>query len=84
MKIRIKLFSIFKDCFNSNEIELEFNSCCLTIQEIIQFLKMKYPKFSKIIQEVKPYILVNGNFVSEDYKVSENDEIAIIPQPSGG
>ncbi|MEM4786129.1 MAG: MoaD/ThiS family protein [Desulfurococcaceae archaeon] len=44
----------------------------------------KYPALSKIIDSIKPIILVNGIRVDSKYLVKDNEEVALIPPVSGG
>ena len=53
----------------------------ITINDLIELLKIKEPNFSKF----KSYaIAVNLNYENSDYMLKENDEVAIIPPVSGG
>ena len=73
---------LFNYNWYSSKSELVINSKNnLTINDLIELLKIKEPNFSKF----KSYaIAVNLNYENSDYMLKENDEVAIIPPVSGG
>ncbi|MEM1676018.1 MAG: MoaD/ThiS family protein [Desulfurococcaceae archaeon] len=81
IRIKIKFFSIYSD-YASNDI-LEFQKP-ITVEELLKILVDKYPALSKIIDSIKPIILVNGIRVDSKYVVKDNEEVALIPPVSGG
>ena len=80
MKIKIKIFGQHKEDLNKSELVINSKNN-LTINDLIELLKIKEPNFSKF----KSYaIAVNLNYENSDYMLKENDEVAIIPPVSGG
>ena len=80
MKIRLLAFGIAKELLQQQKIDFE-----ITPDSSIQYLKQKlieqYPDFNKLAAFA---IAVNNEYQSDDFLLSENDEIAIIPPVSGG
>ena len=75
-----KLKSTNKEDLNKSELVINSKNN-LTINDLIELLKIKEPNFSKF----KSYaIAVNLNYENSDYMLKENDEVAIIPPVSGG
>ena len=80
MKIKIKFFGQHKEDLNKSELVINSKNN-ITINDLIELLKIKEPNFSKF----KSYaIAVNLNYENSDYMLKENDEVAIIPPVSGG
>ncbi|MEM0027319.1 MAG: molybdenum cofactor biosynthesis protein MoaE [Ignisphaera sp.] len=84
MKIRIKLFSLFRDIFNSNEIEIQVEKSSITIEELRDILIRINPRMREILNYIDPIIMVNGIVADMNTKISERDEIALLPPVSGG
>ncbi len=78
-KIQIQVFAVLKDHFKPTfEIEIKES----TIEDLKTELIKQSPASSKILQACR--FAINENFVSLDYKLKENDKIAIVPPSSGG
>ena len=78
-KIEIQVFAVLKDYFKPN-FELSISE--FTIETLKAELEKLNPSSSKILQACR--FAVNENFISHDYKLKENDKVAIIPPSSGG
>ncbi|ADM28407.1 MoaD family protein [Ignisphaera aggregans DSM 17230] len=83
MKIRVRLFSIYRDVVGREQIEIEVSSG-ISVNEIINYLMDMYPKLKSVFSEIKPLVLINGAIVDENNIVDSDAEIAIIPPVSGG
>ena len=81
IQIKVKLFAIYQEAFETSELELVFSQPT-TVGNVLEFL----------IQQ-KPYLVkwqnltrfgINLQFVSPDTLVQDGDEIVLIPPVSGG
>jgi molybdopterin converting factor small subunit len=81
MKCRIRCFAVAKKVTQRAELEwaIPAESC---VRDIRQRLLQEFPLLQDWLPQIK--IAVNGEYVSEDYHLSENDELALIPPVSGG
>lgn len=84
MRIRIKLFSLFREIFNSSEIEIQVDKDSVTIEELKDVLARINPRMREISNDFEPIIMVNGAVADVHAKISEGDEVALIPPVSGG
>ncbi|MCD6572838.1 MAG: MoaD/ThiS family protein [Thermoplasmata archaeon] len=78
MKIKIELFSVYREAIGEKEIEIKDDA---KIKDIIQFLTKKYPSIRKFIGYA--IFSINHEYADENRSVKGGDEIAIFP-PIGG
>ena len=89
MKIKIELFGASREFSKNNLIELEIknNSTIKNIRdEMINYLDLNFDgnkDFKKIV-ETSVFCTENNNIVSDNYKITKNQKIAIIPPIGGG
>ena len=81
MNVKVKFFAIARDLVGKDEMLLSLPEHASTTTVIDKLIE-RFPKF----QDWKPYIriAVNYEYVPQDHKLKDNDEIAIIPPVSGG
>lgn len=84
MRIKIKLFSLFKEIFNSDEIEVQFEKNSVTVEELKEALAKISPKARNVLSSVEPIIMVNGIVADANTNIGERDEVALLPPMSGG
>ncbi|MEL9939672.1 MAG: molybdenum cofactor biosynthesis protein MoaE [Ignisphaera sp.] len=84
MRIKIKLFSLFKEIFNSDEIEVQFEKNSVTVEELKEALAKISPKARNVLSSVEPIIMVNGIVADANTNIGEVDEVALLPPMSGG
>ncbi len=85
MIVKIKVFSVLQDIFRSSEIRIEIDSKDrVSVRELITYLIKLYPELSELMKNIPVIVLVNGEVVSDNHEIHENDEIALIPPSSGG
>ncbi|MDZ7659375.1 MoaD/ThiS family protein [Fodinibius sp.] len=77
MTIKVKLFGILADNAQANKIEISDVS---TTEELLQKVNRKYPSFESVNYKIS----VNQDIISNDQKISTDDEIALLPPFSGG
>jgi|TARA_B100001093_G_scaffold1840_1_gene1811 molybdopterin converting factor small subunit len=89
MKVKIELFGASRDFSNQNSIDLEINNHS-TIKdvknEIIDYLDKKFEgneSYKKIVNS-SAFCSEKNNIVSDNYKITNNEKIAIIPPIGGG
>ena len=89
MKIKIELFGSSRDFCKNNLIEFEINNSS-TIKDLrikmINYLDQNFngnENFKKIVN-TSVFCSENNNIVSDNYKITKNEKIAIIPPIGGG
>ena len=89
MKVKIELFGATRDFSDQNILELSLNNDS-TIKdariEIIKYLEENFDgnkDFIKIVN-TSAFSSENNNIVSDNYKITNNEKIAIIPPIGGG
>jgi molybdopterin converting factor small subunit len=79
MKVRILYFGMFQDITGQPNETIELSSN--TINELEQWLITTYPQLNHLVYK----IAVNQQIRrTKDYKLKEQDEIALLPQFAGG
>ena len=89
MKVKIELFGATRDFSDQNILELKLNNDS-TINdariEIIKYLKKNFDGNKDFVRIVNTsaFSSENNNIVSDNYKIKNNEKIAIIPPIGGG
>ena len=89
MKVRIELFGASRDFSDQNSLELdvENNSTIKDIRNKIKdYLEKNFKSnenFKKIVNS-SAFCSESNNIVSDNYKITSNQKIAIIPPIGGG
>ena len=89
MKVKIELFGAARDFSDQNILELTLNNDS-TIKdariEIIKYLKKNFDGNKDFVRIVNTsaFSSENNNIVSDNYKITNNEKIAIIPPIGGG
>ena len=89
MKVKIELFGAARDFSDQNILELTLNNDSTikdTRNEIIKYLEENFngnKDFIKIVNS-SAFSSENNNIVSDNYKITNNEKIAIIPPIGGG
>ena len=88
MKVVIELFGASRDFSDKNSIELDIknNSTIKDVrEEILDYLDLNFKgnkNFTKIVNSSA--FCSNDNIISDNYKITNNEKIAIIPPIGGG
>ena len=88
MKVVIELFGASRDFNDNNSIELDIknNSTIKDVrEEILDYLDLNFKgnkNFTKIVNSSA--FCSNDNIISDNYKITNNEKIAIIPPIGGG
>ncbi|HIP42437.1 MAG TPA: molybdopterin converting factor subunit 1 [Aquifex aeolicus] len=77
--VEIRYFSILREKLGKNSEEISFEG---TVGQLRDLLKERYPEAKEILSSVR--IAVNEEYVGDNYKISEDDRVALIPPVSGG
>ncbi len=81
--MEIKYFAWVKDITNK-DYEIIENNCPNNLNELKKFLNKFYPELEKHLSKDILRFAVNKEYISENIKLNEKDEIAIFPPVSGG
>jgi len=89
MKIKIELFGASRDFSNQSLLEFDVDSHS-TIKDIrkkiLNYLDINFngnENFKKIVNS-STFCSENNNIISDNYKITKNEKIAIIPPIGGG
>jgi molybdopterin synthase sulfur carrier subunit len=79
----VLLFGITKDIVGSGSLSLAANQSesIQTVAELRSFLKGKFPELGGLSSLA---VAVNSTYAPDETKITETDEIALIPPVSGG
>ena len=80
MKIDILAFGIAKDIIQSRTLPMDLPEG-VTVGDLKAKLTAQFPDFEKLKSLA---IAVNTEYRTDDFSLSENDEVVIIPPVSGG
>jgi|TARA_B110000116_G_scaffold248838_1_gene242123 sulfur-carrier protein len=89
MKVKIELFGASRDFSNQNSLnfDMDTNSTIEDIRkEIISYLDEKFngnENYKKIVNS-SAFCSEDNNIVNDNYKITNNEKIAIIPPIGGG
>ncbi len=80
MNIQIIAFGIARDIIRNNQLDLQLESGA-TVGQLKEELCKQFPDFERLRSFA---IAVNTEYRKDDFELSEQDEIVIIPPVSGG
>ena len=81
MKIKVKFFAILRERAGAAEITRDIEDGS-TVADLWQALQRDFPKLN--VAGIRLLYAVNQNYVSPDFKLSDQDEVVFIPPVSGG
>ena len=88
MKVVIELFGASRDFSDKNSIELDIknNSTIRDVrEEMLDYLDLNFKGNKNFIKIVNSSAFCsNDNIISDNYKITNNEKIAIIPPIGGG
>jgi molybdopterin synthase sulfur carrier subunit len=79
MKVSVKAFGIAREILGSGVVQLDVPG--QSVADLRVFLESRYPG---LLDLRSLFIAVNQKYAQEGQKISEGDEIALIPPTSGG
>lgn len=81
MTIKILVFGMAKDLVGGNQISLKVSGDYIYSEELKQVLLTRYPR----LREASNFMIaVNQEYSKTNTKITNNDEVAIIPPTNGG
>ncbi|RYU78285.1 MoaD/ThiS family protein [Hymenobacter persicinus] len=80
MKLKIALFGIAKEIVGSSQLDLTAPDQ-QSVTGLMDQLRGQYPALGELTSFA---VAVNSEYAAADYRLQENDEIALIPPVSGG
>jgi molybdopterin converting factor small subunit len=89
MKVKLELFGISRDFSNQSSLDFEVdkNSTIKDIRNrLIDYLDEKFSgneNYKKIVNS-SAFCSADNNIISDNYKITNNEKIAIIPPIGGG
>ena len=81
MKIKVKFFAILRERAGTAEVTKDIRDGS-TVTDLWQGLQQDFPKLN--VAGIRLLYAVNQNYVSPDFKLSDQDEVVFIPPVSGG
>jgi len=81
MKIKVRFFAILRERAGAAEITRDIGDGS-TVADLWQALQQDFPKLN--VAGIRLLYGVNQNYVSPDFKLSDQDEVVFIPPVSGG
>jgi len=81
MKIKVKFFAILRERAGTAEITKDIRDGS-TVTDLWHALQQDFPKLN--VAGIRLLYAVNQNYVSPDFKLSDQDEVVFIPPVSGG
>ena len=81
MKIKVKFFAILRERAGTAEVTKDIREGS-TVTDLWQALQQDFPKLN--VAGIRLLYAVNRNYVSPDFKLSDQDEVVFIPPVSGG
>ena len=89
MKIKLELFGASRDFSNKNHLDLEIRDMASISDlrnEIIKYIDKNFSGNENFIKVVKSsaFCSENNEIISDNYKITKNQKIGIIPPIGGG
>jgi molybdopterin converting factor subunit 1 len=81
MIVRTQLFASFREAVGARLVQLEVGPEP-RVDDLLNALRREYPQLGPAVESAM--VAVNLEYVGPDFRLSENDEVAIIPPVSGG
>ena len=81
MKIKVKYFAVCREMFNRDEEEMELPDGAV-LMDILKRLEEEWPEIPEYYEVMQ--MSVNWEYATEMTKLSDGDEVALIPPVTGG
>ena len=81
MKVTVRYFAICRQMFNRDEEDIDLPEGAI-LQDVLDQLKDEKPEISELFETMQ--MSVNWQYADHETKLSNNDEVALIPPVTGG
>lgn len=81
MKVKVKYFAVCREMFNRDEEEMELPDGAI-LMDILKRLEEEWPEIPEYYEVMQ--MSVNWEYATEQTKLSDGDEVALIPPVTGG
>ena len=81
MKVTVRYFAICRQMFNRDEENIDLPEGAI-LQDVLDQLKEEKPEISELFETMQ--MSVNWQYADHETKLSNNDEVALIPPVTGG
>ena len=81
MKVTVKYFAVCRQMLNRDEEDMELPEGAI-LQDLLDRLKDEKPEISGLFETMQ--MSVNWQYADYETKLSDNDEVALIPPVTGG
>lgn len=81
--ITVKLFAVLKKLAGADEIKMAVPAGG-TVKDVIGEISSQHPEVGKLISDKKVMLSLNQESAEDDMKVSDGDELAVLPPFAGG
>ena len=82
MKVKVLLFSLFRDICGSDELDLSFDEPEIVVSAFLEAVYVQFPALRE--WDEKMLVAVNCEYSTRDFAVKEGDEVALMPPVQGG
>lgn len=82
MRVQVRLFAICRERTGKDLIELSFDTAEVSVSDVLKALEAKEPSLTPLLPSTR--VALNQTFSSLNQRVSDGDEMALIPPVSGG
>lgn len=81
MKVKVKYFAVCHEMFGRDEEDMELPEGAI-LMDILKRLEARVPEIAEFYEVMQ--MAVNWEYATEQTKLSDGDEIALIPPVTGG
>ena len=81
MRVKVKLFAVFRDIIGAKEEDLDIGPDT-TVQQLLEQYISRFPQMSRVRDHI--ILSVNRDYGSPSRKLKEGDEVSFLPPVSGG
>jgi len=81
MRLRLKLFASFRETVGARDLEWSIDEPA-TVNDLLNSLVIRYPGLAATLSQ--GMVALNHEYVANDARLSDGDEVGLIPPVSGG
>lgn len=82
MKVKVLLFSLFRDISGSDEFDLSFDAPEVAVSSFLEAVYERIPAMKE--WDAKMLVAVNCEYSERDFIIKDGDEVALMPPVQGG